>query len=296
MKKRSWISWNVLKNSCLIAIICLGFPLIAQSQNVFESGLRMKMDSLINEKGTAKHQFSALLPNNSVQSIMTPTGWGGGNSTYAFVVLGGVYPAMYTEPNTGDLAGAFGISGGNSSKFINVSASMNVVRVSEFRDLSMNLVVSRQIIGGTSISAGALHLFASPSVSDAPDASYYLAISHASQKIKSRSEGYSGLSYTLGYGTGRFRYKSPMDEFTGKGKYGTGFFANISYEIIRQVNFNLEWSGLNLGVSSGIRPIKGSAFTFGFGVFNLTKFSGDRIQLFGTVGYPVLLNKRSKVN
>ncbi len=291
MKKRSLISSVVRVKKIILAILLIGFPLLVKSQNLFESGLRLKLDSMIAEKGTTRHQFNALLPNNSVQSIMTPTGWGGGNSTYAFAVLGGVYPAMYTTPNKGDLAGAIGLSGGNSSELVNVSASLNVVRVSELRDFSMNLIVSRQIVGGTSLSVGALHLFASPSVSDAPDASYYVALSHASQKIRSRSEGYSGLSYTIGYGTGRFRYKSPLDIQNGKGKYGTGFFANLSYEFLRQVNINLEWSGLNLGVSSGVRPIKSSPFTFGFGVFNLTGYSGDRIQLVGTVSIPFLLTK-----
>lgn len=260
--------------------------------NGFEQALRLKIDSLISEKGPRKTAGDILLPNNSVQSIMTPTGWGGGNSTYLFAVVGGVYPALYTTPNKGDLAAAVGISGGNSSKFLNASLSVNITRVSELRDFSLNIVLSRQLFKGSSISVGGLQLLASPSVSDAPDGTYYIAYSHAAQGVKSRTTGYSGLSYTIGYGVGRFLYKSPMDTFTGKGKYGTGFFANVSYEIMRQINLNAEWSGMNLGFSSGIRPIRGSALTFGFGVYNLTNYTGDRVQYMGSLGIPILLNNR----
>jgi hypothetical protein len=278
------------------SLIILGITFLSSSrtlaQNVFESGLKLKMDSIINDNGVAKAAYQALLPNNSVQSIMTPSGWGGGNSTYIFGVIGGVFPALYTDPQKGDLIAAVGISGGNPAKYVNVSASLNITRVSELRDLSANIILSRQIFRGSSISVGGLQLFASPSVSDAPDATFYIAYSHASQTVRSRTTGYSGLGYTIGYGVGRFLYKSPQDILNGKGKFGTGFFANVSYEIFRQVNLNAEWSGLNLGFSSGVRPIRGSALTFGFGVYNLTKYSGDRIQYMGSLGLPIVLGRR----
>jgi len=284
---------NFIKISFLIVLgIVSLFPEITVAQNIFESGLRMKMDSLIAEKGPSNFGNQLLLPNNSVQSIMTPTGWGGGNSTYVFAVIGGVFPAMYVDPKKGDLVGALGISGGNPKKYINASLSVNITRVSELRDLSMNLILSRQIFRGSSISVGGLQLLASKTVSDAPDGTYYIAYSHAAQSIRSRTPGYSGLSYTIGYGVGRFLYKSPFDIKNGKGKYGTGFFANVSYEVIRQINLNAEWSGMNLGFSSGVRPLRGSALTFGFGVYNLTKYSGDRVQYIGSLGLPISLGKR----
>jgi len=268
------------------------FPKMILAQNVFEMGLRMKMDSLIAEKGLGPVDKQVLMPNNAVQSIMTPSGWGGGNSAYIFGVLGGVFPAMYKEPKTGDLISAFGISGGNPRKYVNASFSVNITRVTEIRDWSVNLILSRQIFKGSSISVGGLQLLASAAVSDAPDGTYYIAYSHAAQSVRSRTAGYSGLSYTIGYGVGRFLYKSPLDIANGKGKYGTGFFANVSYEVLKQVNFNAEWSGMNLGFSSGIRPLKGSALTFGFGVYNLTNYSGDRVQYIGSLGLPFALGKK----
>ncbi|RZK41510.1 MAG: hypothetical protein EOO90_10750 [Pedobacter sp.] len=266
-------------------------PVFASAQHMFERSLRLKMDSLVAERGPVKLGDQVLLPNNSVQSIMTPSGWGGGNSTYIFGVLGGVFPALYTTPNTADLIAAVGISGGNPRKYVNVSASMNITRVSEFKDFSYNLIVSRQIFKGSSISVGGLQLFADPNISDAPDGTYYIAFSHAIQSVRSRTPGYSGLGYTIGYGNGRFLYKSPQDTLAGKGKYGTGFFANISYEIFRQININAEWSGMNLGFSSGVRPIRGSALTLGFGIYNLTKYAGDRIQFIGSLGLPISLKR-----
>ncbi|MEJ5993984.1 hypothetical protein WG904_06065 [Pedobacter sp. Du54] len=276
---------------CLLGIVFL-FPKTTKAQNIFEMGLRAKMDSLIAEKGPVNMGDMVLLPNNAVQSLMTPSGWGGGNSTYLFGVIGGVYPAMYTDPNVGDLVAAFGISGGNPKKYVNASLSVNISRVDNFKDFSVNLILSRQILKGSSISVGALSMFADPAVSDAPNASYYIALSHAAQSVRSRTPGYAGLSYTIGYGVGRFLYKSPQDIAHGKGKYGTGFFANVSYEVLRQINLNAEWGGMNLGFSSGVRPLKGSALTFGFGVYNLTSYSGDRIQYIGSLSLPIALGKR----
>lgn len=268
------------------------FPKMSFSQNVFESLLRMKMDSLVAEKGPTNFDGQILLPNNSVQSLMTPSGWGGGNSTYIFGVIGGVFPAMYVDPKVGDLVAAVGISGGNPKKYVNASLSMNMSRVDDFKDFSFNLILSRQIFKGSSISVGGLGMFADARVSDSPDATYYAAFSHSVQGVRSRTAGYSGLGYTIGYGVGRFLYKSPFDIRNGKGKYGTGFFANVSYEIMRQINLNAEWSGMNLGFSSGVRPLKGSALTFGFGIYNLTKYSGDRVQYMGSLGLPIALGKR----
>jgi hypothetical protein len=274
-----------------LGVFCI-LPKAVVAQNVFESGLRLKMDSLIAEKGGIYMGHQIILPNNSVQSIMTPSGWGGGNSTYVFGVVGGVYPASYTDPNAGDLIAAVGISGGDPKKYINASVSVNITRVTELRDLSANIILSRQIFKGSSLSVGGLQLFASASVSDAPDGTYFIAFSHAVQSVRSKTPGYSGLGYTIGFGSGRFLEKSPQDIAHGKGKYGTGFFANVSYEVLKQVNLNAEWSGMNLGFSSGIRPIKGSALTFGFGVYNLTRYSGDRIQYIGSLGLPISLGKK----
>lgn len=294
MNKENRIN-NTFKISFLFLLgIFFLFPKTTFAQNLFEAGLRMKMDSLIAEKETSNLGGQILLPNNAVQSIMTPSGWGGGNTTYIFGVIGGVAPAMYADPPKADLIAAFGISGGNPKKYVNISLSVNVTRVSELRDWSGNIIVSRQIFKGSSISVGGLQLFASPAVSDAPDGTYYIAYSHALQSIRSRTAGYSGLSYTIGYGIGRFLYKSPQDILNGKGKYGTGFFANVSYEVFNQININAEWSGMNLGFSSGVRPFKGSAVTFGFGVYNLTKYSGDRIQYIGSLGLPIILGKKTE--
>lgn len=268
------------------------FPVKSFAQNIFESLLRSKMDSLVAEKGPSNFEGQILLPNNSVQSLMTPSGWGGGNSTYIFGVIGGVFPAMYVDPKKGDLVAAVGISGGNPKKYVNASLSINISRVDDFKDFSFNLILSRQIFKGSSISVGGLGMFADAKVSDAPDATYYAAFSHSVQGVRSRSAGYSGLGYTIGYGVGRFLYKSPYDIRNGKGKYGTGFFANVSYEIMRQINLNAEWSGMNLGFSSGVRPLRGSALTFGFGIYNLTKYSGDRVQYMGSLSLPVSLGRR----
>ncbi len=270
-------------------IVATFYPKQALSQNTFERDLKKKMDSLISEKGLIIIS-QTMLPNNSVASIMTPSGWGS-YGTFVFAVLGGIYPAGYT--NDPDLIGSAGITFGNPSKFVNVSASVNVTRVSELKDFSYNLVLSKEIFKSSSISVGALQLFADKNISDAPYHTYYVAFSHAVQTVPSKRPGFAALGYTIGFGTGRFLYKSPYDIDRGKGKYGTGVFASISYEVFKQVNINAEWSGLNLGFSTGFRPIKNSNVTVGLGVYNLTKYTGDKPGFIATLGLPISLERRN---
>jgi hypothetical protein len=270
-------------------IVATFYPKQALSQNTFERDLKKKMDSLISEKGLIIIS-QTMLPNNSVASIMTPSGWGS-YGTFIFGVLGGIYPAGYTKK--ADLIGSAGITFGNPSKFVNVSASVNVTRVSELQDFSYNLVLSKEVFKSSSISVGALQLFADKEISDAPYHTYYIAFSHAVQTVPSRRPGFAALGYTIGFGTGRFLYKSPYDIDRGKGKYGTGVFASVSYEVFKQVNINAEWSGLNLGFSTGFRPIKNSNVTIGLGVYNLTKYTGDKPGFIATLGLPISLERRN---
>lgn len=285
----------VVKFLCIFSWALIFYPKVSLGQNVFEEKIRLKLDSLRKEKETGYMGRLLLLPNNSVQSIMTPMGWGGGNTTYLFVVAGGIYPAEYATPKKADLIAAVGLSFGDPKKYVNVSLSANVGRVSELRDFSGNIVLSKQVFKSSSISVGGVQLFASSKISDAPDPTFYVAFSHAVQTVASKSAGHSGLGYTIGFGNGRFLYKSPLDIASGKGRHGTGVFANVSYEIFKNVNINAEWSGLNLGFSSGVRPFNKSPLTIGYGVYNLTRNSGDRVSFMATMAYPFILDKRKNV-
>lgn len=285
-----------VRSSCFFILFLTVFATFSfgQKKNIFEDKLLTKLDSLWREKEVGITFRGILLPNNAVSSVMTPSGWGGGNSTYIYVVVGGIYPAEYTDPGKADLITAAGLSFGDPKKYVNVSLSVNVGRVSELKDLSGNVIVSRQIFKASSISVGGIQLFASSAISDAPKPTFYVAFSHSVQSSKPNSSGSAKLGYTIGIGNGRFLNKSPKDISTGKGKYGTAVFANVSYEVFKNVNLNAEWSGLNLGVSSGIRPFNKLPLTIGYGVYNLTRNSSDRISFIATAAYPFLLDKKNK--
>ncbi|RYZ31754.1 MAG: hypothetical protein EOP49_38505 [Sphingobacteriales bacterium] len=141
------------------------------------------------------------MPNSSLQSIMTPSGWGA-NGSYAFGVVGGVYPALYTQ--LADMMGAVGLCFGNSAKFLNVSVSANIGRLSEFKDYSYNVILSRKIFKASSISVGGMQLFSDASISDSPAGTFYIAFSHSSQTMATKTPGYSPLTWTVGVGNGRF--------------------------------------------------------------------------------------------
>lgn len=282
---------------CLAAAWSL-FNCGLHAQTPFEKLLRQKIDSLfaagnnvaasdINDVNGQKGTYM-LSPNDAMQSIMSPTGWGG-YGTYIFGGIGAIYPEVYRQ-NKADLITSFGACTGNSLKVVNVAASINMTDVHRIRDFSANFIISKSINRGNSISAGAMQLFANEQQSDAPGSTFYIAYSHAVQTILSRVSGCSKLSYTIGFGTGRFLYKSPKDIQAGRGKYGTAIFGNISYEIFKHSNLIVEWSGMNLGISLGLRPFK-NPLSIGFGLNNLTRYSADKANMILSIGYPLSVKR-----
>jgi hypothetical protein len=226
-----------------------------------------------------------IYPNPSSKGMMTPTGWGG-SQAFIFGFLGGTFPQAYTSKP--DMVAAAGLGVGNSYKAISVVGVFNILNVSEISTYSGSLIISRHLGRGTSMSIGGLNLLAS-SRSDAKE-SYYLAISHASQTIKSKTPGYSAFSYTIGAGSGRFYDKSKKDSLAGRGTHGTAVFANLSYELAKGLNIIGEWSGLNLGFALSFRPsFKLPAINIG--VADLTRNSGDRARLIISIGQAFSLSK-----
>jgi hypothetical protein len=260
---------------------------ISFGQNAFEYVLEKKLDSLA--KAKAIYASNELLPNDAMKSVMTPTGFGG-FGTYVFGGIGGVYPAVYT--NRGDLVSSVGFCVGNSEKLFNFATSANITKVTSLSDISVNFILSRKLFIGTSLAVGGLQLFANAVQSDAPGGTYYAALSHAFQGVRSKSPGYSALTFTIGVGNGRFIQKSPYDIAAGRGSRGTGVFGNISYELFKRVNVIAEWTGLNLGFSTGLRPFKASPFSIGIGVSDLTRYSSDKPSMMFSMGYPLSLTRR----
>ncbi len=254
-------------------------------QNAFEGALKKKMDSLT--LAPATFVKPELLPNDAVQSVMTPTGFGGFGE-YVFGGLGATYPQVYS--NKPDGIASIGFCFGNPVKLINIAVGFNVGKVLALSDFSTNFIISRKLWAGSSISAGALQAFAGTKVSDAPGATYYAAFSHSIQWLPSKGgSSSSALTYTIGVGNRRFWDKSPADVAAGKGKHGTGVFGDISYEIFKRVDLNAEWTGVNLGFSLGIRPFIKSALSMGIGLTNLTSYSSDKPSLVFSFGYPLSL-------
>lgn len=268
-------------------VILMLFSKVGFGQNAFEYLLEKKLDSLA--KAKPSKLTNELSPNDAMKSVMTPTGFGG-FGTYVFGGIGGVYPAVYT--NKGDMVSSVGFCVGNSEKLFNFAASTNITKVTSLSDISANFILSKKIFTGTSMSVGALQIFAHAVQSDAPGGTYYAAISHAVQTVRSKTQGYSALTYTIGFGNGRFIQKSPYDIAAGRGSRGTGVFGNISYELFKRVNIIAEWTGLNLGFSTGLRPLKNSPFSIGIGVSDLTRYSSDKPSVMFSMGYPLALTRR----
>ena len=260
-------------------VVCPGSAL---AQSSFDDALQKKTDSLL-APVKRKGNRDELLPNGVLQNLISPSGWGG-FGTYIFGGIGGDYPQPYRR--RADLISFGGFCAGDPRKAVNIALSMNITNVHEVSDLSGNFEISRQIFTGSSISVGGLQLFASKSQSDAPGSTFYFAFSHADQALPSKSGIGSKLTYTIGIGNGRFYIKSPFDVKAGRGTHGTALFGSISYELIKNVNFNTEWSGMNLGCSLGIKPFK-SPLAIGVGVTNLTRYSSDKANSTFLISYPL---------
>lgn len=267
----------------ILYLICNG-PAFAQT--TFEKALQQKTDSLLAPLNV-KEMREELLPNDVLQNLISPSGWGG-YGTYIFGGIGGNYPEPYREKP--DLITFGGFCIGDPKKAVNVAVGVNMTDVHRLNDFSANMAVSRQIFTGSSISVGGLQLFASETQSDAPGATFYVAFSHAVQTLSSGTSGSSRLSYTIGIGNGRFYIKSPYDVDAGRGKHGTAIFGSISYQLIKNINFNTEWSGMNLGCSLGIKPFE-SALSFGIGITNLTRYSSDKINSSFVLSYPLSVKR-----
>jgi hypothetical protein len=278
-----------LAATAFIFALLVVFAGSAFGQDNFEKALSRKMDSLLansKDKGYA----DMLLPDDAPQAITVPSGFGG-YGTYIFGVLGGDYPQVYHT--SADLIASGGISFGDPLKAVNVAAGLNMTNIHRFSDFSGNLIVSRIVGHGSSVSAGALQLFATRTYSDSPGETFYAAFSHAVQSLPSATDGCSLLTYTIGVGNGRFYLKSPDDVVNGRGTHGTAVFGSITYEVFQHVNVSGEWDGVNLAISTGFRPFD-NALSLGVGVTNLTRYSADKPDMIFSIGLPLSLNRQKE--
>ncbi len=268
-----------------IFLIAVSLSVATTAQTPFEQKLLNQLNAA--QPGKTDPFKYTLYPNDAQQGMFIPSGFGGyGAAIYAGV--GAVYPELYRN-NKLDAIATVGVAFGNPEKFANISAGVNMTSPKHLRNFSGNFQVSRVIANIGSVSAGVMQAFADPEVSDAPDPDFYIAFSRAA--LPSKTTGMSRLTYTIGYGTDRYRINSPRDTAAGKSLYGTGVFAGVSYEILPRVNGIVEWRGVNLGIALGTRPFKRYPFSVGFGVANLTRFAGDRINFACTMGYGISLQR-----
>jgi hypothetical protein len=269
-----------------VVMLCSMFAGALFAQSSFERELQKRTDSLLAPvKG--KNMSDELLPNPVLQNLIAPSGWGG-YGTYIFGGVGGDYAQPYRT--TADLISFAGFCVGDPQKFVNIALSVNATDVSSTNNFSGNITVSRHIFTGSSISAGALQLFAKERESDAALSTFYFAFSHAVQGLPSATDGSSKLTYTIGIGSGRFYRKSPRDIQAGRGAHGTAVFGSLSYELIKWLNLNVEWSGVNLGCSFGIKPFN-KPLAIGIGITNLTRYSSDKPNASFVVCYPLSLKR-----
>lgn len=278
------------KYTAVITIVISAlYAMPVKAQNLIENAIVSKFDSLSRIQDKANQPDTSLGPNDAATGMMVPPGWGG-SGTSAFGGIAGDYPEQFKN-NKADLTTMVGFCTGDPTKYANIAVSINLTDVHRLRDFSGNIIASRVISTGNSVSVGALQAFTNSSQSDSPAPTFYVAYSHAVQWLPSLTPGSSALSYTIGIGNGRFLDKSYDDVKAGKGKYATAVFGSVSYEILKHSNLSAEWDAQNLGISFTTRPFADSPFSIGIGVDNLTRYTGDKTSMVFSIGYPVTLVK-----
>lgn len=283
----------------LIAVICIGF-VDAQSgprgkkpkknkgnhsngrtELGFASATSVFYDVQV---GSPKSDFQGDVPGSNKgtvasTSFMTPSGWGS-TRTFAFATVGGTPHQPYSHAPDGLAQVGFGT--GDYRKTVSVVGIVNVNDVSKFDNFSYSVIASRAIGKSASITAGALHLFADAEKTDAGP-SYYVAYSQALTNTK--------FSYTIGVGSGRFYENSEYDIDAGKKAHGTAVFANVCYNVTKNINVAAEWTGLNLALASSIK-VKEKWPVLSFGVTDITRLSGSNPVFYASVGQALVFNKR----
>ena len=270
-----------------LCVACSIFIIPCKAQDCFQEYLVKKLDSI----AAASKSATTLYPSDALQALMIPSGWGS-SGTYLFAALGGIFPKIYTN-NRPDLDWFAGVGSGDAHKAVSFAVSMSVSDFRAVDNLSANVSVSRAIGRSSGVTIGANQLFSNYRKTDSPGSTWFIAFSHSIQCLPSKTPGLSKLSFTVGAGNGRYYLKSKGDKLSGKGIYGTGVFGGISYELLRNLNLNAEWDGLNAGVSFGYRHPK-VPVSIGLGLDNLTRYTGNKPFIVGCIGYALPLKKNSK--
>ncbi|TCD47527.1 hypothetical protein E0L29_08185 [Chlorobium sp. N1] len=197
--------------------------------------------------------------------------------------MGGTTPSPYIGTNDG--AAVFGFGVGNPEKNVGIQVALVSVDISEWKEYSAGLHLSREIGKGKGIGVGVESIM----LTDGGDAteSYYVVYSQVVQAepFINRQTGKSKFHFSVGAGTNRFGEKSPVDQEHGKGRYGTYVFGNVAYEVAESFNLVADWNGLNL--NAGIAKtflLPGFPLVTTIGVADLTENSGDGPRLVFAVG------------
>lgn len=222
-------------------------------------------------------------PNRAAKSLTIPTGWG---ASWGDVFFGGgiTKPAAYTTKS--DAAVAFGMGLGNPVKNIGIEIVPTGWDVSKFDNFALDLKIHHILNNTSSIAIGGENLFADPKKTDRGQ-TYYIVFSHVFQGVHTDDPNISAFHGTIGFGSGRFVEKSPLDIQSGKGKNGTYVFGALAYQIYDSTNFIIDWNGLNLSTGFGLAPFHSIPVGFILGVTDIARYSGDRVRLIASLGYGI---------
>ena len=239
-------------------------------------------DVLATERSGAATTAAIYTPNIHAKSMTIPEA-AGASGNVVFIGGGGTYQSAYS--NRPDGAIVFGYGLGNAQK-LGVQLMLNSLNMDKWDQYSFSAHVFRELNDYRAIGMG-VESIPLTSGGDAP-VSYYAVYSAGVQNrhFINKNDGHSKLCYSIGAGSGRFAYNSPVDVQNGKNIHGTYVFGSLAYEVAGAFNVISEWNGLNLniGVSKTFWLPYGFPCSVIVGAADLTKYSGDRRRCIFGVG------------
>lgn len=243
------------------------------------------------------------------QNFFVPSAQGAwGNAFYSGIGLT-KYPTTYNKKIDG--IASVGIGFGHPVNNIGVQLHTNILGFKTFSKYSMGFKIHKYFGGGFFFALGVDNALADKmgEGSNSP-ASQYICLTQDFKYKLQPMHPLSKLSYTIGFGNGKFSQLTDYQVSESQGwsgipnftpssiRYGTFIFASVHYNIIKKLGITIEWSGLNLnaGVSYQMKVLT-IPFKVAVGVADLTKFTGAGMRFIGglTIGYQVPYTGRTQI-
>jgi hypothetical protein len=212
-----------------------------------------------------------------VITIMTPSG-GGASWGNIGVGIGVQNRTRFTNSSDGVIGIGFGL--GNPRENLGVQIGVNLVDTTDpFADGTVGIKLHRYVTDDLTLAVGFQDLV---SWGEPDDAFSVYGVATQRFKLKDdRSEPFSEIHTSIGFGTGPFRSESDIRDDIDS----VGVFGSLAVRILEPVSTVVEWTGQDLTVGLSLVPFREIPLVIVPAVTDITGSAGDGTRFIFGVGY-----------